>query len=423
MLGFAVAVVMAGLAGKQQAPDEAMLDPRRSTFLHGPDGLSGFAAALERLGVTVERNRRAMFHLADDSIAVDRDEWLVMLDVGWLPLPQESEIRQVVRYLERGGGVMLLGRTGVEKCFGLRLRDVRSLDDGHESQRGKSDQTLRKRMALAVADGSDLPAAQRVYRPIEDEVEEGIRIAAVFAESSLECEISGIVEQRAVLRTVSGETVAWRFEVTGRGRALLLADSRYLSNRVLRETDAGVAILPLLLAERPVTVRFDEYHLGFGVGGSIFGAAWGWLRRSPAGWVLLQLIVATSVALVVAAIRFGPALRVVERRRRSPIEHLDALAIGLERAGGREIAIRLIVSGLRRRLSRAGVVARNMSHRLGEWLRSLELAARTPSARAAVRRLGHLLHERGSDIHVLNAALAVEEVWEALRPETRSRKS
>ena len=412
MLVFAVAVVMAGLAGRQQAPDEAMLDPRRSTFLHGPDGLSGFAAALERLGVTVERNRRAMFHIADDSIAVDRDEWLVMLDVGRFQprttLPQESEVGQVVRYLERGGGVMLLGLTGVEECFGLQLTDVQSLDDGHESQREKSDRTLQKRMALAVPDGSELPVAQRVYRPIEDEVD---------------CEVSGIVERLAVLRTVSGETVAWRFEVTGGGRALLLADSRYLSNRVLRETDAGVAILPLLLAERPATVRFDEYHLGFGLGGSIFGAAWGWLRRSPAGWVLLQLIVAASVALVVAAIRFGPALRVVERRRRSPIEHLDALAIGLERAGGREIAIRLIVSGLRRRLSRAGMVARSTSHRLREWLRSLELAARTPSARAAVRRLGHLLHERGSDIHVLNAALAVEEVWEALRPETRSRES
>src|SRR2546426_3232421 len=51
----------------------------------------------------------------------------------------------------------------------------------------------------------------------------------------------------------------------------------------------------------------------------------------------------------VAAVRFGPARPVLERRRRSPLEHLEALAAGLEGAVGVDTSIGLTVAGLRRR--------------------------------------------------------------------------
>src|SRR5438105_9909095 len=43
-----------------------------------------------------------------------------------------------------------------------------------------------------------------------------------------------------------------------------------------------------------------------------------------------QLVGVLVVGLAVAGVRFGPARRGVATRRRSPLEHLEALAAGLE---------------------------------------------------------------------------------------------
>ena len=139
-----------------------------------------------------------------------------------------------------------------------------------------------------------------------------------------------------------------------------------------------------------------------------------WLRHSPAGWLILQLIAVALVWLATTAVRFGPALSVIERRRRSPLEHLEALGAGLESAGDANTAVQRLVLGLRRRLSRAGHVG---TGDVLPWVESLELAMRGPQGRAAVRRLHQLLTARDRDAQrVLDTAQAVEDVWEELRP-------
>jgi len=119
------------------------------------------------------------------------------------------------------------------------------------------------------------------------------------------------------------------------------------------------------------------------------------------------------VGLAMAAVRFGPAQQVIERRRRSPLEHLEALAAGLEGAAGVETAVDLTVSGLRRRLGRAGVPR---AAQMGSWLAGLELALATPAGRDAVRRLQRIVTQPGGPERALAAAQAVEDVWEELRP-------
>jgi hypothetical protein len=120
------------------------------------------------------------------------------------------------------------------------------------------------------------------------------------------------------------------------------------------------------------------------------------------------------LALAVLAVRFGPALSVIERRRRSPLEHLDALAVGLERAKASGTAIELIVQGLQRRLGRAGAGRRAVA-RSREWLDALALSAQSAPAKAAVASLAQALKNRGDPDSVSDAALAVEDVWEALQ--------
>src|SRR2546430_2502508 len=123
-----------------------------------------------------------------------------------------------------------------------------------------------------------------------------------------------------LVRTMRNVPVALRLRFPSGGEAILLADGQYLSNRILKDTDAGVAVLPWFLDARTRQIVVDEFHLGFGAGGTLPGASWAWLRHHPPGWAILQLIGVALVALAVTAVRFGPTRSVIERRRRSRSE-------------------------------------------------------------------------------------------------------
>ncbi len=411
LLAFVAALAVAAAAGLRNAPNRQLLDSRRSTLLSGPEGASGFAEAMEQLGVTVERRRRALFDVGD---AAETGSWLAVLTlraqrvssgglfIGVLPV-SDVELRELMLYLELGGSLLLAGETGIERCFGFEVQRIPRAEGGEEA-------LMRPRGA------SELPAAQYVWRAMDAPANDG-------SDTAPACEAPPIVSSRLLLRTVGRRPVAWRHEFEGGGRVIMLADSRFLSNRLLRETNVGPLVLGWLLSERPVRLAVDEHHQGFGAGGSLLRAAWWWMRTSPGGWAMLQLALAALLALSAAAVRFGPALKVVERRRRSPLEHLDALAVGLERAEGGDEAVTLIVEGLRRRLGRSGNVPRTPGSDTAQWLESLALAARDREARASVAQLGAILRKQNGDERVLEAATAVEDVWQALRPANSSSRS
>jgi hypothetical protein len=229
-----------------------------------------------------------------------------------------------------------------------------------------------------------------------------------------------------LLAAADGRPVVVRLHYGNGGTITLAADAGWFTNHVWRDTDVPVAILPLLIPpptptptpRRRMRVAWDEYHQGFGrEGPSMEALTWDWLRHSAAGWAILQLVAVGLVWLAVTAVRFGPARPVIERRRRSPLEHLEALAAGLESAAASDTAVERMISGLRRRLRRAGTPAPDAGH-LASWLDGLELAVSGTRGRAAVRRLRHLITQRGGDERVLAAAQAVEDVWEELRPRT-----
>jgi hypothetical protein len=220
--------------------------------------------------------------------------------------------------------------------------------------------------------------------------------------------------QDTLLRLPDRRPVILRLQYADGGRILLAADPDYFRNRAWRQSDAPLFLVPLLLSGPRGRISWDEYHQGFGIQASSTGAMFNWMLRSPVGWALLQLTAVALLWLAVTAVRFGPARSVIERRRRSPLEHVEALAAGLESGGGADTAVALNIGGLRRRLHRSG--AGGAEER--RWLSSLELALPTARGRAAVRRLQHLSTHPGGDERVLEAARAVEDVWEEFRPRT-----
>ncbi len=394
VIGAVVALALAALAGILSAPSPSsgLEDRRLSTYVAGPYGAKGLAQVLERLGVLVQRRRRPYFDLAEGG---GRPAPQLLLAFLGVQTPTGPELVAIRDYVGRGGRIFVAGATGIETCFGYVLRRVR---------RGAAPDSA----ALRVPAGWHLPDTRPVLR----------RMPAESLAADDRCPLRSAARVDTLLRTVDDRPVALRLGFAGGGEATLLADGRFLANRALKETDAGLAVLPWFLDGRTRRVTMDEYHLGFGGGASLPGALWGWLVRHPVGWAILQLAGVALVGLAVQAVRFGPARSGVERRRRSPLEHLEALAAGLEGAGGADTAVNLTVRGLRRRLSRTDRAGSTQAGGERQWLVALELALPTSRGRDAARRLERYVSEPGGGERVLAAAQSVEDVWEELRPRT-----
>ncbi len=408
----AAALLLAILAGGGRRPFTSTDEPV-STFRTGPAGGRAPYDVLARLGVPVERRRIPLFDLARQVrrrpavlAVVSPERWLA---------PAEREA--VARYAASGGVLVAVGDAGgLTECLGWEI----ALPDS-------ADRVRRDSAPIDAPPGIyHLPPVTRVLRPLgTDTTDEGDkrvtelrRLGRPGAGRRMmrelgECTAAVRIGIDTVLATTGREPVVLRLRFRGGGRALLVSDDAYFRNAAWRSSDVPIVLVPLLVPVPRGRVSWDEYHHGYGEQGTLATAVIAWVARSPMGWALVQLAAVALIWLAVRAVRFGPARAVVERRRRSPLEHLEALAAGLEGASGVEAAVALTVSGLRRRLSRTGQPARGDS---SQWLASLELALPGMRGRQAARRLQDILTKPGGAERVLAAAQAVEDVWEELRP-------
>lgn len=387
-LGITVAVV----AGKRSGAPAAASEPA-STYASGPTGSRGPYEVLQDLGVRVERRRIPLFDLNHE--VQHHPQVLVILDVaqGELPL-QSSEIAQVAEFVRSGGTLVLAGYTGgIARCLPWAIR-------AQTSYRPDS-------FPVAPVGGRDLPDATNFFQPRRDSVAPG---------EDTQCPVFGAATTDTVVRTRSGRPVVLDLRYREGGRVLFLADDGWFRNTAWKTTNVPYVLAPLIQsAAGDRLVAFDEYHHGFAAS-SAAGLTIAWLMETPVGWVLLQILAVGLVWLAVSAFRFGPARPVIDRRRRSPLEHLDALAAGLESSEGSETALGLIVGGLRRRLSRTGEGPAAKANE--RWIAALTLAMPTAQGRGAVRRLREAFTKPGGGERVLAAANSVEDVWEELRPRT-----
>jgi hypothetical protein len=405
-----------GLWAANRGAREPEVDFRTSTYRSGPNGSKALHEILLGLGRLSERRRTSLSTLSTER--AHRPAILVLLD----PVMDlgRDELAQVVRYVRAGGAVVATGYgAGLTECAGWRTQwgrlgnadsiGVRALET--DVQLPPTERVLTARPAPDSQPGGRTPLSRlrKSTRSGEDDDDRPGSCATLVP-----------FEVDTVVIALNNRPAILRLRYRGGGTITLAADRRWFTNRAWRDTNLPIALLPLLTPrpERPGRVAWDEYHQGFGSGnqGSFAGRTWEWLRSTPAGWAVLQLIAVGLAWLAMTAVRFGPALSVIERRRRSPLEHLEALGAGLESAADVDTAVQRLVLGLRRRLSRAGQLGNG---NLVPWLESLELAMRRPTGRGAVRRLQHLLIARDRDEQrVLLAAQAVEDVWEELRPRT-----
>lgn len=169
----------------------------------------------------------------------------------------------------------------------------------------------------------------------------------------------------------------------GRGRVVAVADPDWLRNDVIRVCkwragESVVRMLEYLSPDQRLRLVFDEFHQGFGESQGMIGAVAGALGNTAPGRALLMALVAALVLL--AAIAPRPIAPVERERieRRSPLEHVEALARAYQQAGASRVVTRRLVRGIRRRHA-PGVAQRGSDD---EFLRAL--AERHPGIRGEV---------------------------------------
>jgi hypothetical protein len=136
----------------------------------------------------------------------------------------------------------------------------------------------------------------------------------------------------------------------GRGRVVFLANPQLLANDVLRQGKPALAVIRALEWLDPPGRRvvFDEYHHGFRSGtdrDAIVEA----LTDTPLGRVTLQLVLASLVLLVAIGVRPILPVPTMVFQRRSPLEHVDALARAYTQIHATRLGAQRLLRGIRRR--------------------------------------------------------------------------
>ena len=224
--------------------------------------------------------------------------------------------------------------------------------------------------------------------------------------------------QTDTLLSAGGRPVVLRLGMPGGRVVTLVSDDRLFTNRLVREWGPGPSSWVSLWIATPASSWMST------IMGSMHRA------RSPArpsigvcdlpGDGRSGGRTVGAIALIAAGVRFGPARRIIQRRRRSPLEHVRALATALAAARGHDVAVRLIVQGLRRRLGHAGKVERG--GRSTTWLESIAPGVQTARIQEALTRLSGIANRRATAEEVLEAADDVETLWEEL-PSRHDRRS
>ncbi|HTC23033.1 MAG TPA: hypothetical protein VK688_01645, partial [Gemmatimonadales bacterium] len=200
---------------------ETDLDPRRSTFLTGPEGAQGYADALKRLRVRVDqfRGRPGQLWTVDT-----RGDPTVLAVLGPDERPDLLDAMSFVAFAGHDD-LLLAGprANAVMRCYGYFARS-------------------RPGWTLGVRPGHPLEKSDLRVRAVLMRSTLGtIRDSSAWSEDGrvASCEVPEPRVVDTLLLTTGGRLVAVRLGLSGGRAVTLVADDRLFSNRALRESEAG----------------------------------------------------------------------------------------------------------------------------------------------------------------------------------------
>ncbi len=260
---------------------------QRSSFINEAYGVKAAYLVLERLGCDVRRWRRP---LAAD--ALPSEARLVLLAPVIALADDETEALDA--WVQAGGTLLLVPRGRYE----ARGPDAGPLDDWFKLATAKVDEAVAVRCRTPAADGL-FAEVQRISTLADARFAEQDPLGGPLAGATFE----------VLLRDDAG-VLAGRV-AHGAGQVIALADAEPFSNLHLGLHDNAVLLANLLaaddagLTERPV--YFDEYHQGFPYRQSTGRALASLMWHGRWGWTVVQVLIASALALWAAGVRQGRA--------------------------------------------------------------------------------------------------------------------
>lgn len=365
-----------------------------TTYSASPGGARGIYEIARRLGWPTAR-RRTPFAASLDTAAV-----YLVLDPPISLTQRESDV--LLGAVRRGAGlVYVVGSTpGLDAALHLSRSN-----DGH---------AMTDRPPRAACPARDTPTILMWF-------DDTVHLYRLIATAPL-ADADTVPFVHVAATPMSPRGVAAVGLSLGAGRVVALADPDLLRNDVVRVCHWGVGVADVAMldwvsaGQRP-TLVFDEYHQGHGEAmETVTGLTWNFLTRTVLGRIVAQGIVAACILLLAMGIRpIAPrAVRPIERR--SPLEHVEALAQAYAAVGASAIATRRLIHGLRRR------------HGHGTWLGGTPVApgdtvddrflaaaaARYDNVAADVARVLDAENRRVSARELVGIAEAVERIDRAL---------
>ncbi len=324
IFAFAALVVIATLlftpAGDLGANSYAI-----TTFSARPFGARGVYEVSERLGWKVERRLTAM-----DTTLDSRAIYLILAPPNPLSATETGALLRAVR---SGARALVMPAPGTPLADSLGVHRTAMSAFGSDVV-GEPD---------SVADRTD--AAQAIA---DAAIDLGRFDFALATDSAMRWSTSTLVR----VERDDEEAPSIMSVRVGRGEVLAISDSYFFRNATARHCDGAVLVVRLLewldpAHERPLV--FDEYHQGFGVHASAARAIVQALVLTAPGRAFLQLVAAGLILLLVFGVRPIAPLKRRSIERRSPLEHVGALARAYQQTEATRAATLRLLRGLRRR--------------------------------------------------------------------------
>ena len=304
-------------------------DPRLSTNVTGPLGARGLFETVVRLGWRAERQITPGF-AALDSTAI----FAVLSPPVAL---SEVETGLLLGRVRDGGALLAVIEDGTPLADSLRLS------------------TAGPMTVAPVADTTVTPCPVNETRSALRFLRGRVYVTPFSRRTSMPQASTIFLTAESPASSISRTPVAIGFPL-GRGRVAAVSDANVLRNDVIRvcRWNAGFAAVRMIEYLSPESRRriiFDEFHQGFGQQPDVNGAIMATLTNTPPGRTIAQLALAAIVLL--AAVGPRPISPQPQSRveRRSPFEHVDALATAYGQARATQLATQRLVRGLRRRLA------------------------------------------------------------------------
>jgi hypothetical protein len=206
----------------------------------------------------------------------------------------------------------------------------------------------------------------------------------------------------------------------GRGRIVALADGELFANDFIRVCRWGAPVAAVRAVEwasardsgrARESIVFDEYHHGYGHHASISRAVWAWLQSTTAGRTTAQLIIAALLILAAVAARPITPLAHTTIARRSPLEHVAALAQAYEQVKATRSTAVLLVKGVRRRAAHA----LGLRHATDDQFLAA-VAARHPALQADTARARNAMTDPVPVSGLIELAATIDRIDRSVRP-------